>query len=141
MRARGDAQSGFPRIPVWAISGAFRDSSYFIPQLCVGGFRGLPAESVVARPRTISLRFLRDRRAEARADFGGYRIYRVVGTPDTSRMELIRRFSRNFGDSRTWNFSVVDTTTLQFICQGGIAVGAEARDGVEQWIRIRTETM
>jgi len=119
--SRGDAQPGFPHIPVWALPGSFRDSSYFIPQVCVGGFQGLPAESLVAKPRTVTLRFLRDRRAEARADFGGYRIYRVVGTPDTSRMQLIRRFSRNFGDDRTWSFSVVDTTTLQFMCQGGIA--------------------
>jgi hypothetical protein len=119
--SRSEAQPGFPRIPMWALAGSFRDSSYFIPQLCVGAFQGLPAETLVAKPRTISLRFKRDRLAEARADFGGYRIYRVVGTPDTTRMQLIRRFSRNFGDDRTWNFSVVDTTTLLFHCQGGIA--------------------
>jgi hypothetical protein len=119
--SRSDAQAGFPRIPVWALSGSFRDSSYFVPQVCVGGFKGLPAETLVAKPRTVTLRFKRDRLAEARPDFGGYRIYRVVGTPDTSRMQLIRRFSRNFGDDRTWNFSVVDPATLQFMCQGGIA--------------------
>src|SRR5690349_1678036 len=115
------AQSGFPHIPIWAMAGAFRDSTYFQPIVCNGAFQGLPAETLIARPRTVTVRFLRDRRAEVRPDFGGYRIYRVVETPDTSRMELIRRFSRNVGDARTWNFSKVDTTTLQFMCQRGIA--------------------
>jgi hypothetical protein len=115
------AQGRFPRIPIWAMAGAFQDSSLYQPIVCVGAFKGLPAETLVARPRTVTVRFLRDRAAEVRPDFGGYRIYRVVETPDTSRMQLIRRFSRNFGDARTWNFSVVDTTTLQFMCQGGVA--------------------
>jgi hypothetical protein len=55
--------------------------------------------------------------AEARSDFGGYRVYRVTTNPDTTRMVLIRRFSRQAGDERTWNFSVVDAGTLDFLCK------------------------
>lgn len=110
----------FPQIPVWAMSDAFNDGSQANPRRCVGSLT-TPDDSLIHRPRTVSVRFLRDRRAEARPTFGGYRIYRVTVTPDTTRMMLIRRFSRQADDERTWNFSVVDTTrnspTLEFLCR------------------------
>lgn len=110
----------FPRIPVWAMPYAFNDGSAANPRSCVGS---LPpqSDSLIKRARTVSVRFLRDRRVEARRDFGGYRVYRVTVTPDTTKLMLIRRFSRQAGDERTWNFSVVDTTdrsTLPFRCRG-----------------------
>ena len=45
-------------------------------------------EEFVQASRKATFRFLRDRRAEARQDFGGYRIYRVTNTPDTSSIPL-----------------------------------------------------
>lgn len=119
--SRSEAQPGFPHIDVWAYPGAYRDSSLYRPNRCIGLFAGPLSDSVEARPRTTTVRWKRDRRAEARADFGGYRIYRSIGTPDTSQMVLIRRFSRNVGDERTWNYSVVDSNTLEFRCQGKVA--------------------
>ncbi len=115
------AQPGFPRIAVWAYPGAYQDSSLVVPGRCVGSFLGPMTDSVRAAPRTITVRFHRDRRAEARGDFGGYRIYRVTNLPDTMRMTLIRRFSRQIGDERLWQFSVVDTNSLEFICRGRVA--------------------
>jgi hypothetical protein len=109
----------FPRIPVWAIPGAYRDSSLISPRRCIGSFQGPLPDSLEPRARTITVRFLRDRRAEARSDFGGYRLYRVTNEPDTTRMVLIRRFSRQPGDERTWNFSVVDSA-LNFRCGGNV---------------------
>lgn len=94
--------AGFPRLATWSFAGGFCE--------------GCP-DSIVERPRTLTLRFLRDRRAEARRDFGGYRIYRVTYAPDTTRMVLIRRFSVNTGDNLSWYFSRVDTSdasTLPF---------------------------
>lgn len=93
--------SGFPLIATWAFPGGFCE--------------GCP-DSIVERPRTLTLRLLRDRRAEARRDFGGYRIYRVTLEPDTVRMMLIRRYSVNPGDNVSWYFSRVDTldATLPF---------------------------
>jgi hypothetical protein len=113
--------TGFPRIPVWAFPGAYQDSSLVRPNRCIGLFQGPLPDSIAERPRTVTVRFLRDRRAEARSDFGGYRVYRMTNLPDTSFAVLIRRFSRNTGDERTWNFSVIDTTTLQYRCQGQVA--------------------
>jgi len=113
----------FPRIPIWAYAGAYQDSSLISPRRCVGSFQGPLPDSVVLRPRTVTVRFLRDRIAEADPNFGGYRIYRVTVTPDTSRMVLIRRFSRQVGDERTWNFSVVDTSSgdsLPLRCNGNV---------------------
>jgi hypothetical protein len=109
---------------LWVLAGAFEDGSRANPRLCLGSFP-TPADSLTSRARAVTVRFLRDRRAEARGDFGGYRIYRVTNAPDTTRMVLIRRFSRQFGDERTWSFSVVDTrdtttlparSTLPFKC-------------------------
>src|SRR5262245_38589374 len=72
----------FPSLPNrWLLVGAYQDSSN-IPHLdvrCVGSFGPRP-DSLRRQARTLSLRFLRDRRAEVRPDFGGYRIYRMVGT-------------------------------------------------------------
>jgi hypothetical protein len=115
----------FPRIDLCAFPGAWQDSTLIQPFRCLGQFRGPLPDSIREEPRSVSLRFKRDRVAEARPDFGGYRIYRVTNTPDTSRMVLIRRFSRNTGDEITWNFSVVDTSRtspnyLQFMCQGRV---------------------
>jgi hypothetical protein len=112
--------TGFPRIPVWAYPGAYQDSSVARPNRCVGSFQGPMPDSIAERPRTVTVRFKRDRVAEARRDFGGYRIYRMTDLPDTSFAVLIRRFSRQTGDERLWNFSVVDTTTLQYRCQGQV---------------------
>lgn len=93
--------SAFPRIATWSFA---------------GGFCATCPDSIVERPRTVTLRFLRDRRAEARFNFGGYRIYRVTLAPDTARMVLVRRFSVNPGDDLSWYFSRVDTLdpTLPF---------------------------
>lgn len=110
----------FPEMRVWAFPGAFRDSSLVRPGRCIGLFRAPMPDSIAERPRTISVRFLRDRKAEARRDFGGYRIYRMTNVADTTTAELIRRFSLNQGDERTWNFSRVDTTTLEFRCGGQV---------------------
>lgn len=114
------AASDFPDIPVWAEAGRWRDSSLVVPSRCLGAFKGPLAESLETFPRTITVRFLRDRRAEARPDFGGYRIYRMTNSPDSSRAVLIRRFSRNFGSDLTWRFSVLDSNTLQYMCRGSV---------------------
>jgi hypothetical protein len=113
------AQPGFPKIPLWAFPGAFQDSSLFNRFRCVGSFGPRP-DSIRQQARTISLRFHRDRRAEARADFAGYRIWRVTGAPDTSQMVLIRRFSLNTNADLTWKFSRVDDATLEFMCGGQV---------------------
>jgi len=113
------AQTGFPTIPLWGYAGAYQDSTLFNPFVC-GGFFGPRPDSLRQQPRTISIRFHRDRRAEARPDFGGYRVWRAVGTPDTSRMLLLRRYSLNPNAAITWNFSRVDTTSLNFICDSRV---------------------
>jgi hypothetical protein len=102
------------------------DSTLYRPNRCPGLFKGPPRDTVRTQPRTITLRFLRDRVAEARPDFGGYRIYRVQNFVDSTRMVLIRRFSRQNGDEITWHFSQVDTglsspTYLQFVCGTQVA--------------------
>jgi len=87
---------GFPDISLWAYPGAYRSGS----------------DSIDARPRTATLRWLRDPTAEARPDFGGYRIYRVFNSPDTARLVLIRRFSVNQPDSLfTWHFNAIGSGT------------------------------
>jgi len=117
------AANTFPKIPIWAYAGAYRDvahSTFPYTQLCQGlGLAPLP-DSIQPRQRTVTVRFLRDRVAEARSDFGGYRIYRVVNSPDSSHMELIRRYSVQAGDTLTWFMSRVDKTTLQFMCGGQV---------------------
>lgn len=79
----------FPDVPIWSFSGA--------PQA--------GADSVAERARTITVRFVRDPAAEARLDFGGYRIYRVYNSLDSTNMTLIRRFSRQDTDTLfLWHF-------------------------------------
>jgi hypothetical protein len=113
------ASPGFPHIAVWAFPGAWQDSSMFNRFRCVGSFQPL-ADSIRQEPRAITVRWLRDRRAEARPDFGGYRIWRVTNAPDSGQMVLVRRFSLNANAGLTWQFSRVDTTSLQFICNGAV---------------------
>ncbi len=74
------------------------------PQICFRAFGGVTsstgADSTVSRKVTI--RWVRDRVAEARPDFGGYRIYRQSSQRDTTNMELLRRFAlfaRSPGDT------------------------------------------
>lgn len=118
------AAANFPDIPVWANPGAWQDSSQIRDSLgvftyrnrCIGAFKGPLAESLAARPRSITVRFLRDRHAEARPDFGGYRIYRMTNSPDSSAAVLIRRFSLNAGSELTWSFSRLDPTTMNYRC-------------------------
>ena len=114
------AASHFPDIPVWSIAGGFQDSSRFFPNRCVGVFQGPGPDSLRVEERTLSVRFLRDRRAEARPDFGGYRIYRMTNAPDSSSALLIRRYSLNPGSELTWNFSILDTATMQYRCKGAV---------------------
>ncbi len=123
------AQSGFPKIAVWAIPGDWQDSTLLFPRRCVGQFKAPLQDSIREQPRTITLRWHRDRLAERRTDFGGYRIYRVTtkvdpvsGKPDTASMVLLRRYSVNPGDEMTWHFSFVDSATLEFRC-GGARMG------------------
>ncbi|MEO6461526.1 MAG: T9SS type A sorting domain-containing protein [Candidatus Eisenbacteria bacterium] len=78
--------------------------SVSFPEICYRVFAGVPsstgADSTVSRKVTI--RWARDRVAEARPDFGGYRIYRQISERDTTNMELLRRFAlhaRSPGDT------------------------------------------
>jgi len=110
----------FPEIQICAFPGAFRDSTLYRPRSCAGALGAIPTDTIDARPRTISVRFRRDRRAEARPDFGGYRVYRVTNTPDTTNMVLVRRFSKQPGDGLLWKFSSVNSSTLEFMCNGRV---------------------
>lgn len=107
--------SAFPRLSVWAYPGEFRDSSRIDSTRCVGSF-GVRPDSLVPQSRKITLRFLRDRVAEARPDFGGYRIYRVEHRPDTSAMMLVRRYSINRFSEPTWNQSRLNSRTMNYVC-------------------------
>jgi hypothetical protein len=92
------AQSDFPNIPTWSYPGAWHP--------------GVGADTIAARPRTTTMRWLRSAAAEARADFGGYRIYRATNFGDTTSMVLIRRYSKQIGDSLfTWHLAAIDSTT------------------------------
>lgn len=95
-RGPAEAQSSFPDIPVWSFPGVLQAGP----------------DTIRERPRTITVRFLRDPDTEARPDFGGYRIYRVFNAPDTSRMTLIRRYSVQVGDSLfMWHFPRITSAT------------------------------
>lgn len=109
------AQAGFPSLKVWAFPGAFQDSTVFDSSRCVGSF-GVRPDSVRRQDRTVTVRFLRNRLAELRPDFGGYRVYRVEHEPDTTRMQLIRRYSLNRGASATWHQSRVNVITAEYVC-------------------------
>jgi hypothetical protein len=99
------AQSGFPTIPIWDYPGAYHAAGTS------------PADTLTHRSRTITVRWLRDPAAEARSDFGGYRIYRITnsvlnGVPDTSKAVLIRRFSTQNDDSLfLWHFPRINSGT------------------------------
>lgn len=74
------------------------------PEISFRAFAGVPsstgADSTVSGK--VTLRWARDRVAEQRPDFGGYRIYRQSAVRDTTNMELIRRFAlfaRSPGDT------------------------------------------
>src|SRR5437899_1688658 len=69
------ARADFPSLRTWLLVGAFQDSSTIGNEYlrCVGDMGPRP-DSLRRQPRTISVRFLRNRVAEARPDFGGYRI-------------------------------------------------------------------
>ena len=120
------AASNFPDIPVWAEVGAWRDSSLINKSRCVGSFKGPLADSLGpstltgSSARTVTVRFLRDRVTEARPDFGGYRIYRMTNSPDSAQALLIRRFSINSGSELTWNFSRLNPTTMNYVCNGQV---------------------
>ena len=87
---------GFPKIPVWAYPGAYQAGP----------------DSIREQPRTVTLRWMRDPDAEARPDFAGYRIYRVFHSPDTARMELVRRFSKQASDALLmWHFPDITGAT------------------------------
>jgi hypothetical protein len=122
------AASAFPDIPVWANAGAWQDSSTVLDEngiarfrnRCIGSFQGPQEESLKVMPRALTVRFLRDRRAEARPDFGGYRIYRMTSSLDTTKAVLVRRFSLNADSTLTWRFSRLDPATMQYKCRGGV---------------------
>ncbi len=114
-RASHAQTSAFPRLSVWAYPGEFRDSTRIDSLRCPGSF-GVRPDSLVPHSRKITLRFLRDRLAEARPDFGGYRVYRVEHRPDTSAMVLVRRYSINSLSEMTWNQSRLNPRTMQYVC-------------------------
>ena len=97
--AAASAQApGFPDVAVWSYPGVYQTT---------GG-----PDSIKVRARAITVRFMRDPAAEARSDFGGYRVYRVQNAPDTSRMMLVRRFSRQGADSLfLWKQRPINATT------------------------------
>ncbi len=79
-------------------------TSSTFPAIQFTAFAGLRtsagADSTVSQK--VTLRWARDRAAELRTDFGGYRIYRQYTVRDTTNMELIRRFAvfgRSPGDT------------------------------------------
>jgi hypothetical protein len=119
--APAHSATNFPALRSWALVGAFQDSSVTPRgiQRCQGAL-GVRPDSLRIQPRTITLRFLRDREAELRPDFGGYRIYRMIGTPDTTHAVLVRRYSVNEGSDLSWHFSRVNPATLEFECQGAV---------------------
>ena len=88
----------YPDLNLWAYPGAYRATA--------------GADSIVNRARTLTLRWVRDPVMEQRSDFGGYRIYRVFNDPDTTRMQLVRRFSVNGNDSLfMWHFPPINEST------------------------------
>jgi len=93
------AESDYPNIPAWSFAGAWRPDA--------------AGDTIVARPRTVTFRWLRDPEAEARPNFGGYRIYRATSFRDTSAMVLVRRFSKQGGPDQvfTWHFPRIDAST------------------------------
>jgi hypothetical protein len=115
--ARAQQPTAFPSIKAWVEQGAWQDSTAIYTFVPVGYFQGPLPDSVQARPRTLTLRWLRDRVAETRPDFGGYRIYRMVNAPDSTHAVLLRRYSLN-DTLHTWHFSRVDSASATFRCAG-----------------------
>ncbi|HXS83710.1 MAG TPA: T9SS type A sorting domain-containing protein [Methylomirabilota bacterium] len=128
------AASNFPDIPTWVNVGAWQDSSSIFPFVCIGAFQGPLPDSVRRESRNLTVRFLRDRATEARPDFGGYRIYRMQNSPDSSKAVLIRRFSLNSGSELTWNASRVTKTSSVSILfnnsTGGLAPPIDVATGL-----------
>jgi len=116
-RAESQQATAFPSIKVWVEQGAWQDSTLIYSFAPVGLFQAPLADSLVPRARTLTLRWLRDREVERRPDFGGYRIYRMVNSPDTSKAVLLRRYSLN-DTLVTWHFSRVDSASGTFHCKG-----------------------
>lgn len=114
------AASVIPDIPIWANVGAWQDSTLIQKNRCAGSFKGPLPESLATRSRTVTVRFLRDRRTEARPDFGGYRVYRMTNTVDSAKAVLIRRFSLNAGSDLTWKMSQLDIPTMTYRCRGTV---------------------
>lgn len=109
--------SAFPTIKVWLQQGAWMDSTLIYSFVPVGYFQGPLPDSVQARSRTLTLRWLRDREVERRPDFGGYRIYRMVNAPDSGKAVLLRRYSLN-DTLLTWHYSHLDSASATFRCTG-----------------------
>src|SRR5206468_2834335 len=112
------AAANYPDIPVWVNAGAWQDSSLVSRFRCVGSFKGPLAESLRTEARAVTVRFLRDRNAELGSDFGGYRIYRMLNSPDSAEALLIRRFSLNPGSELSWSFSRVARSSRLSIFPG-----------------------
>jgi hypothetical protein len=64
------------------------------PQISFRAFAGVPSSTGAdsTASNKVTLRWVRDRAAEQRSDFGGYRIWRATSVRDTTNMELLRRF-------------------------------------------------
>ena len=130
-RAHAAAATNFPFIKVWGLVGAWQDSTEYPLQnyRCIGSFHDR-SDSLRRASRTITVRFLRDRVAESRPDFGGYRIYRMVNTKDSTSAMLLRRYSVNVGSELTWHFSHVDTATGNFMCTDASGATGVVHDSV-----------
>ncbi len=117
------AASSIPDVPIWVNPGSWQDStqlSHLDSLRCPGSFAGPQPESLDTRARVVTVRFLRDRVTESRSDFGGYRIYRMTNSPDSSKATLVRRFSLNSGSALTWNLSrVTKTSTISLLSGNG----------------------
>jgi hypothetical protein len=117
------AQTDFPNIPVWSYPGVWHP--------------GVGRDTLWARPRTITVRWLRDPVVEARRDFAGYRIYRgtnIGSICDTVSMVLLRRFSKQVGDSLyAWHFPIIDGSTPE---SGRIATFIDP-DSAGRFIKVR----
>ena len=122
--------TAFPAIKAWVHQGVWQDSTHIYSFAPVGYFQGPLEDSVGARSRTLTLRWLRDRVAESRPDFGGYRIYRMVNAPDSAKAVLLRRYSRN-DTLATWHFSKVDSASSTFVCE---ACPREASDSLATFV-------
>jgi len=93
------AQGGaFPDVAIWSYPGAWHPAAN--------------GDTIAERPRTLTVRWMRDPAAEARPDFGGYRIYRATNFGDTTNMVLLRRYSKQVRDSLfLWHFPPITNAT------------------------------